>query len=611
VVTSGGGFLAQVEAICASRGFARSENMKRLLRFLAAEAMAGRSSALTATAIARSALGRGPNFDPRIDPVVRVEAARLRRLLADYAANEGREDPFVVSLPAGAYLLVRQPRELGAVTGSVGVEPAQPEARIEPDASPLARQRGRFLGLVRRWAVQLGLVLAVFAGAGMALVWKAAQQPSIVRLPGEAGQTVNIVSGIASLTRPAVAGGMPVVHVDRFVSAADDPYAVTLAATAEARVRDALARFDGIEVLAASPPRLSENPMSPSGGVRDAPPWPEAFKPTYMVTATFMRNPEGRHLVIGRLIDVRRGVIVSSRTFTEPYHAAPEDSANWLNDFVREVASSIAAPYGLIAANEWREKRAVDPFTDREACVLLTFGQWRIGDFGEGAHCLDALAAKMPGDSLVLAMLAYSKVMAARERKLFGGRVTSIDLALAAARAAVSAAPNSSRARAALFGVLKVLPDKAEALRNGMQALRLNPYDTDLMADVGAFKISQGEFILGAEMIDHANRLNPTPPDWVWGYRALAALQAGNVDAMRDIARNATSIGYVINALMNVISAADIEQPRFKASRDEILKRFPEFDSDRRQALRAMSLADPVIEDVLAALRKNRGAPRN
>lgn len=89
--------------VLASRFFVRSQNMKRLLRFLVAEAKEGRGSQLKAVEIGMRALGRGPRFDPNIDPIVRVECARLRRLLALYAETEGADDAFAFELPRGNY----------------------------------------------------------------------------------------------------------------------------------------------------------------------------------------------------------------------------------------------------------------------------------------------------------------------------------------------------------------------------------------------------------------------------------------------------------------------------------------------------------------------------
>ena len=43
-------------------------------------------------------LGRQPSFDPRLDPIVRVEAGRLRKKLEKYYENEGRAESIRILL---------------------------------------------------------------------------------------------------------------------------------------------------------------------------------------------------------------------------------------------------------------------------------------------------------------------------------------------------------------------------------------------------------------------------------------------------------------------------------------------------------------------------------
>ena len=52
----------------------------------------------------RRGLGRGENFNPQIDPIVRVEAIRLRAALARYYAGAGSRDPVVIEMPRGHYV---------------------------------------------------------------------------------------------------------------------------------------------------------------------------------------------------------------------------------------------------------------------------------------------------------------------------------------------------------------------------------------------------------------------------------------------------------------------------------------------------------------------------
>lgn len=63
-------------------------------------------SRLKAYTIATGALGRDKDFDPQIDPIVRVEAVRLRGALKHYYTNDGRNNPLIIALPRGSYVPV-------------------------------------------------------------------------------------------------------------------------------------------------------------------------------------------------------------------------------------------------------------------------------------------------------------------------------------------------------------------------------------------------------------------------------------------------------------------------------------------------------------------------
>src|SRR5262249_47259962 len=58
---------------------------------------------------------RDPDYDPKKDPIVRVEIHRLRRRLVDYYSREGSNDPWRIDLPKGAYVpLIRKSEEAPA-----------------------------------------------------------------------------------------------------------------------------------------------------------------------------------------------------------------------------------------------------------------------------------------------------------------------------------------------------------------------------------------------------------------------------------------------------------------------------------------------------------------
>ena len=83
--------------------FRRSPKLAAFLGYIVEEELAGRGEAIKAYTIATQALGRADSFDPSNDPSVRVEAGRLRRVLDEVYAEEGRTLPVRILVPVGAY----------------------------------------------------------------------------------------------------------------------------------------------------------------------------------------------------------------------------------------------------------------------------------------------------------------------------------------------------------------------------------------------------------------------------------------------------------------------------------------------------------------------------
>src|ERR1043165_7528517 len=90
---------AGLERVVNGRDFAGAENSRRFLRFVVEESLSNRGATLKEYVIATGALGRPESFDPRLDAIVRVEAGKLRRRLANYYANGGGADPIRIELP--------------------------------------------------------------------------------------------------------------------------------------------------------------------------------------------------------------------------------------------------------------------------------------------------------------------------------------------------------------------------------------------------------------------------------------------------------------------------------------------------------------------------------
>jgi len=86
-----------------SNSFAHVDRLKRFLRYVVDETVAGRSENLKEYSIGVEVFDREASFDPRTDPIVRVQARRLRARMARYYDEEGRHDEVRIDLPKGSY----------------------------------------------------------------------------------------------------------------------------------------------------------------------------------------------------------------------------------------------------------------------------------------------------------------------------------------------------------------------------------------------------------------------------------------------------------------------------------------------------------------------------
>lgn len=140
------GVRAQVERMTASDVFAKSPQLSAFLLFIVEAVLRGKGERLKGYTIGVEVLRRDINFDPQLDPIVRVEATRLRRAIERYYAGPGAEDDIVIDMPRGGYVprirwreAVKSARPAGTVPAAQPAEPARapvgnglPTLRIAP-----------------------------------------------------------------------------------------------------------------------------------------------------------------------------------------------------------------------------------------------------------------------------------------------------------------------------------------------------------------------------------------------------------------------------------------------------------------------------------------------
>src|SRR5687767_15325877 len=134
----------QLERVLASVTFRQVDRLKRFLNFTVSEALEGRGDQLKEYVIGVQVFDKDSSFDPRADPIVRVQARRLRARLVRYYREEGGTDALVIELPKGGYTPVFKNREatgssrrsLGTTLAGQNTIAVQPLADHSPGKEP-------------------------------------------------------------------------------------------------------------------------------------------------------------------------------------------------------------------------------------------------------------------------------------------------------------------------------------------------------------------------------------------------------------------------------------------------------------------------------------------
>jgi tetratricopeptide (TPR) repeat protein len=536
---------AALEHMAANEAFRGSPQLVAFLRYVVEARLRGTQDRIKGYTIAVEALGRAEDFDPQSDPIVRVEATRLRRALTRYYTNGGSNDAVVIELPLGSYVpAFRRAVPLQAApepAAAVLCEPAAPaEPTLAPPVTPAVRRRWRqpFVGLTRRHiaagAACVAIGAAIYGGLDF---WFDFNTPN--------PQAVFFAAQSRASEAPArPVSAYPVIYIGSFRGEASA--AQPIADRLRDKLRDALARFDEIAVVSGAPPDDERNRALAAEG-----------RPShYGLTASVEAGGVGSIIVSIRLSDVADGRIAFARTFQ---HARSDDDPGSAEQvIVREVAVALAQPYGIIHARE-RGIQMNSPAGDpRYRCLIDYYDYWRNYDVAQHARVRDCLERATASDpSFAAGYSALGEILLQEHRRslnLRAGDAPALDRALLAARRAVELRPGSARAYQALMDVHFLRGDHALAIEAGERALALNPYSPHILAGYGARLIALGELEKGARLIREAATAGAVRPAWHDFYLFLAAYLSDDRRLAASHAAQITSekfsLGFMARALV-------------------------------------------------------------
>jgi hypothetical protein len=94
----------QLQRILTSPAFRATEAQKAFLEFVVKKTLSGESEEIKGYTVATRVFGRREDFDQATDPIVSIQANKLRRALEHYYLTAGNTDPVRIEIPKGSYV---------------------------------------------------------------------------------------------------------------------------------------------------------------------------------------------------------------------------------------------------------------------------------------------------------------------------------------------------------------------------------------------------------------------------------------------------------------------------------------------------------------------------
>lgn len=504
---------AEIDRLLADPRFQSPERNRSFLRFIATEFFEGRAEAIKAYAIAVDVFGRPANFDPSVDPIVRIEATRLRAALTQYYDAHGSDTGIRVDLPRGRYV----PVFTWVVPNDLASPPADAAEPDLHDDKPVTEENsGR-----HSWRGNIGfaltVLLAVTCLVAYALtvdvdVWK---QSALKKKP--------LVSIALSSD-----GDMPQREVDKIRDY------LTVAISQFQTVRLA---FSGDRVAAAAlgewtAPKI----VSALRGQRVA--------DDYHVILKY-EGQGSQSSIWWQVTAVSTGEVLLSgiEKALRPDYASFSLSEGLAN----RLALRLVGTRGVINTIETQHELEAPSLGN--GCILRAIAAGDRGDeagIANAGRCLEQTLAIAPNDAGVKAELAI--VLLAQDPIDAPTGLSARAYTLASD--AVKLSPFSDRGKYALMMSQFRAGQIEAAIETGYAALALNPNNSDIAARLGLYLFTAGRWEEGAGLAFRSAQMDQNVTSDSLLTRALNAYRLGRFDDALTLSQQVkVSDDYVVQAV--------------------------------------------------------------
>ncbi len=596
-----------LERVLASRVFEKSGRARDLLAYIVEQDLAGNADAIKGFSVAVDVFGKDESFDAASDPLVRVQAGRLRDYLREYYAGEGENDQVVIAVPLGGY----KPAYEHAAKSAITSEPANTAVM---DAVPDAGETAERLATVAPGSgrtVTGDDVATVFAPAKIRAV---PGQPPGRSTPRLRRQFRLVWAALAALFILIACFGW---YLYQSLPAGlalhgDDTRAVS---EAPANPLPALSVFhDGtVSQVMISAKQLSEiiskfdmvvtTAMAPASAI-DSGPWgPRDYGVRLSLTPQL--DVDGPKQVRFELLHLMSRTVLRTETYPADIWASPD-----LALIAASKLNTIANPGGLLFA-DMASRGTQSPVAE---CLQLVrqYYDRRVADTHRPAYeCTERLKNAPFAGGILLA--SHGGLVAEAAGKGFSyadlpaERGAALNLALEQALAGVDLAPSSARAAREVGFVLSWRGEMSSMQEWFERAYELNPFDTSVAASNGYGLVLAGKFEQAIPVLHAAIEASTRHPTWWDFYYSLALLMEERIaDAKRAAEPLAASEKNLFYLVLNAVIAFESGNKHLAAKTVRaIQERFPEFSTNPESRIAERHLPEELSQRLIAALRSS------
>ena len=569
---------AQLDRILTSDHFDASDRNRRFLRYVVEECLEGRSQQIKAYCIAVSVFNREPSFDPQSDPIVRLEAGRLRRSLEHYYLTAGRNDPIRIVVPKGGYA----PRFERVTDDAAPDGQAVPGSEApRPTIIPI-----RTAGLAAAVLIAVGLAglligrnLAAFEDAEEAL----ALGPHPVATPGKP----------VAVLPTALTTSMSIV-VGPFRTTGQSAQDGALAAMLADEIAGGLANRTDLPVRLDPPLSAS----LPHHGLR---------------LAGSLQTRDAAVRVVVHLTDLATGTVLWSTTLDRPSGPEGMPTARGLADAIIEPVAAPQGPLLPAAAARLRVKPTAS-LSPRE-CAFLAAGRHDIppAERADLSGCLTS-GARAPTASAGDAARLWSALSLLQSDAYRVERNDAVlNDALAAALRATELDPAALRPLTALYTAHCLRGQYALCFAAGQRALQASPGDARVLGELGLWHVEAGQTAKGLALLEQAIERDPSQRERLLPVYGFALQRHGHPDGTKlefevtaaAPAQAALAVAFVqmgrmddARAAATRALAADPDFARRAAREQRIQPLPPALDAAIRNSYAMVGLAAPENENV-------------